>query len=361
MQNTKKILIFYNAVGLGHKKIAENIGWVLEQQGHKVFLENILEVEKNNLGVWGEKIHKFINLYLPFVWSFLYTNPIFINMSLPFRLMIASKNSKKTLVKIRNCNPDIIISTHTIASAVISYLKKQKLVQANFGIAFSDYHLHKYWLYEEADFYLANTEEQKNEMQSFGINPTKIFVVGMVLKSAQEHNLAALKTKYKIKVEQKVILVSSGSLGWGNSQDFLLKLSHKFKECKIIVICGKNEQAYRNYVNIFKNTNILALGFVEDMSELYAISDIFLSKPGGLSVAEALQFNLPIVITHKLPGQEQKNLVFLLEKQLVIAPNEDIFSVVEAELVGMNFKKQLKNNKNLQQILDRKNEILKAI
>jgi processive 1,2-diacylglycerol beta-glucosyltransferase len=59
------------------------------------------------------------------------------------------------------------------------------------------------------------------------------------------------------------------------------------------------------------------LGFYQPMSDLYAVTDLFLTKPGGLSTAEALQADVRIQITHWLPGQEELNYTYLTANQLV--------------------------------------------
>ena len=42
------------------------------------------------------------------------------------------------------------------------------------------------------------------------------------------------------------------------------------------------------------------------------VADILVSKPGGLTVSEALAKNLPMLIINPTPGQEYWNILFLL-------------------------------------------------
>ena len=66
----------------------------------------------------------------------------------------------------------------------------------------------------------------------------------------------------------------------------------------------------------FSSPNFSVFGFYTPLSELYSIADIFLTKPGGLSVMESLQWNLPMIITSMLPGQEELNMQFLLKNNI---------------------------------------------
>jgi processive 1,2-diacylglycerol beta-glucosyltransferase len=60
----------------------------------------------------------------------------------------------------------------------------------------------------------------------------------------------------------------------------------------------------------YKN-DIRALGFVDDMAELFAPADLVVSKAGGISVMELITCKKPIVITEINPGQEEPNARFI--------------------------------------------------
>jgi len=54
-----------------------------------------------------------------------------------------------------------------------------------------------------------------------------------------------------------------------------------------------------------------------EMNELYERVDAIVTKPGGITVSEALRKNLPIFVHSALPGQEEVNLRYLTERNLV--------------------------------------------
>jgi processive 1,2-diacylglycerol beta-glucosyltransferase len=338
----KRILILYTSVGLGHKSIAENIGWQLEQAGFVVKLADIGSVQKGAFEKYVTAAHQFINNQIPRLWGWMYDFGHYI--ILPFRVFIAGFNYRLTLGYIEEFKPDIIITTQTTASAVIAFLKKKNLYKGLFGIAFSDFHLHKYWLYNQVDFYLANIEEQKQEMLKLGVPANKIFVCGITLKPKPELHVAEIKNKFSIGLEDKVILIGSGSLGTGLDEDLITQFANQ-PNLKVIAVCGKNQTVYQQLKNKFSGFgNILVLGFFSPMDELYAIADVFITKPGGLSMAEALRWNLPIIISHLLPGQEQYNFDYLLYNHLVMPQYGDIAAEAQGEAISGNFKKALLAN-----------------
>jgi hypothetical protein len=57
-----------------------------------------------------------------------------------------------------------------------------------------------------------------------------------------------------------------------------------------------------------------------------------------------LQWDVPMLITHWLPGQEELNTKYLIDKKLVMG-GVYTFSAVEHELHTGKFKRELVNNK----------------
>ena len=254
---------------------------------------------------------------------------------------------KLTKSYVDDFHPDIIITTQTTASEVIAYLKKQKLYTGLFGIAFSDFHLHRYWLYGQADFYLVNIEEQKQQMLKLGIPENKIFVCGMTLKPKVEASMESVKNKFGIGRQDKVVLVGSGSLGTGVDGKLISRFAD-LPNIKVIAVCGKNEAVCQQLKKQFVGTkNISILGFYFPMDELYAITDVFITKPGGLSVSEALRWRLPMVISHFFSGQERQNFNYLLDRNLVMSKTHDAAAQALGEIKSGSFKLTLQNNPNL--------------
>lgn len=340
MVENKKILILHTSVGLGHKSIAENIGYYLAEAGFEVKLADIGKVQNGKFEKTVTRVHQFINNYMPFVWGFIYDWGHYV--ILPFRVFIAGFNYKLTKNYVDEFQPDVIITTQTTASAVIAYLKKQKLYNGLFGIAFSDFHLHKYWLYKEADFYLVNISEQAQEMMSVGIAKEKIFICGIILKPKLLVDTAAIKSRLGIKDGDRVILIGTGSLGIGFKKKDLTEIL-QIEKVKIIFVCGKNKKLFED-LNKLNLPNLIPLEFYRPMDELYAIADIFVGKPGGLSTAESLKWNLPLAVCYTLRGQEEENLKYIVKRKLVIAKPKHLFQAVEQELKTGEFRESLKQN-----------------
>ncbi|HYM92122.1 MAG TPA: glycosyltransferase, partial [bacterium] len=63
-----------------------------------------------------------------------------------------------------------------------------------------------------------------------------------------------------------------------------------------------------------------AFGYVDNVEELMAVSDLLITKAGGVTVSEALAMGLPMLIYRPIPGQEEGNTAYLLEHGTALAP-----------------------------------------
>ena len=344
----KKVLIFYNSIGLGHKSIAENIGFYLSQAGYNVKLSDILKVQEGGLSRGGTKLYEFFLNHAPWMWHWLYTSKWFTSLTLPLRTKVAGRNSGHALEVIKEFQPDLVISTHSNSSGIVAYLKQKGLYSGLFGIAFSDFHLHRYWMYWQADFYLVNIPEQKEEMIELGTAAEKIFVCGMSLPPRENVDAEKIRQDLNINPGEKIVLISGGSLGWGLNKDLIMQLIDS-PNVHVIIICGKNSLLYNDLRKLFAD-KATVLAYYTPMQQLYAIADLFITKPGGLSVSESLQWQLPVLVSHLMPGQEELNYTYLLDKGLVMPEPINLIEEAREELETGTFRKNLKENKVLKEL-----------
>ena len=75
---------------------------------------------------------------------------------------------------------------------------------------------------------------------------------------------------------------------------------------------------------------VVGLGFVTNMSEYMAASDVLVTKAGPGTIAEAAAVGLPVMLTSFLPGQEEGNADFVIEKDFgTLIPDYDPAAIAE--------------------------------
>lgn len=107
---------------------------------------------------------------------------------------------------------------------------------------------------------------------------------------------------------------------------------------QLAVVCGINkrlEVTLKKRIPRYKR-KLIVFGHVDNIDELMEISSIVLTKPGGLTTAESLSKNLPMIIVSPIPGQETKNTDFLLRQGVALKAqdNEDVATLVQELLLN---------------------------
>ncbi len=350
----KKILIFYTSVGLGHKFIAQNIAKHLDVSGFETRLEDMLVVQSGKLVDRGQKFFFWMHNTIPWFWSWIYFTRL-TNLLLPLRKVMGGRHSDRAARLIKEYDPDMIISVEVNPSAIVAYLKSIGVYKKPFGISFSDFHIHRFWVYDEADFYLVNILEQKEKLIDLGVPEDRILIAGIpMLPKPVDRN--EVRARLGI-TQKKVMVVSAGSLGYGVDKKYILNLVNRIKEkysdFVMLLVCGKFQKLYDELLPL-QSENLKIFGFYSPMEELYSISDIFVGKPGGLSTTEALLWRLPVVLTHWMLGGEELNVKYLTKNRLVMPVSkmhgnrdEEIISQIITELETGAFKKNLALHEDL--------------
>ena len=100
----------------------------------------------------------------------------------------------------------------------------------------------------------------------------------------------------------------------GPVAEILTELDKVTRPFQTLVVTGRNEKLRRDLAVQDRKHPTHVLGYTTNMHELMGLSDLVISKPGGLTSSEALAIGRPLFIVNPIPGQEAANSDFLLER-----------------------------------------------
>ena len=104
------------------------------------------------------------------------------------------------------------------------------------------------------------------------------------------------------------LLVTSGGGGIGSIENVVENLLGLKKPIQILVVCGTNQALFDALSLKAKEKPLLKIfGFVNNMNELMAASDVVIGKGGGLTITESFSQGKPIILFQSIPGQEARN------------------------------------------------------
>ncbi|NLK87525.1 MAG: UDP-N-acetylglucosamine--LPS N-acetylglucosamine transferase [Clostridiaceae bacterium] len=211
-------------------------------------------------------------------------------------------------------SPDAVVCTHTIPLQIVCRLKKTGLVQIPVAGIVTDYTNHYFWKLDEADAFIVPHECIRSDMAGMGIRKDRIYPLGIPVSSQfTDSNVSSGSTGYKIPDKRPVILLMGGSLGLCNMRAVFASLLALDKEISIIAVTGHNEKLKKELEELssVSATPAAVLGYTHIISKLMDAASIIITKPGGVTISEALVKRLPILIMDPIPGQEERNAEFL--------------------------------------------------
>ncbi|MBU1124817.1 MAG: hypothetical protein KKC84_02215, partial [Candidatus Omnitrophica bacterium] len=309
-----KILITYASAGAGHYKVAESVYGYLKEHHfpHEIKLVDVLD-GTNALFRWfytfgyswviTKARHSWWLAYWITNWRFL--RPI----SRAIATFLNDINTDRFLKILVHEDPDVIISTHFLCSEIASTFKNAHKIHSRIITIITDFGVHQFWVTEGVDLYIVASEFTKEQLLKEGVEAEKISVLGIPVrhKFFQQYDRTHLAQKIGLSEKKFTVLVMTGSFGIGPLEDIVERLS---PHVQVIVVCASNTELYWHLL-AKGYEDVKVFGFVDNPHELMAISDLIITKPGGVTIAEILAMEIvPLFIT-PIPGQETINVAVL--------------------------------------------------
>ncbi|WP_373897926.1 MGDG synthase family glycosyltransferase [Haloimpatiens sp. FM7315] len=254
----------------------------------------------------------------------------------------------RLLPLIEEFSPDIIVSTHPFPSEMLSILKEQYKLNAPVICIITDYACHSFWLYPFIDAYIIPNKEMIWDMISKGISSNSIFDYGIPVSPAffEKYNRTELLEELNLSKEKNTVLIMGGSLGMGKITSICLQLCSIDVPLQIIIISGNNKKLFKELTKLKAEHPQISkvLGYTDNVSTYMKCSDLLITKPGGMTITEALACSTPMALFSAIPGQEERNANFLVKNNLAVNI-EDFDSYKEAFEYILISKDKLKTMK----------------
>jgi len=323
-----KILIAYASYGSGHKSVAEYVEDYFKEHSNHFEIKIIDVMDYGN--IFAKLNKKIFDLNFKFQNSISTTIGYEISdnklVTAPYKEIVKSFMKSKLKDDILEYNPDIMISTHFFPGIAMGLINHKYGTKTKIITILTDYASHSMWLKnnKREDAYIVSNDIVKNELIDYGIPENKIYPYGIPLSSKFKKfdDKEKIKQKYEVNNNKLTCLFfGGGSLGSSFSYNYFKQLLKQELDINIIFVSGKNtklENKCKNYIELNDIKNVKILGFTKDISNLLNISDFVITKPGGLSVTEALEMKTPMVLIPGNGGQENHNARFITKNRFGI-------------------------------------------
>ncbi|HEX9440499.1 MAG TPA: glycosyltransferase, partial [Roseiflexaceae bacterium] len=240
---------------------------------------------------------------------------------------------------LRETHPNLVVSVHPLVNRLIGNARRNYRLSFRFITVVTDLvSLHAAWADREAELCIVPTEEAHNRLLQRGFPPEKLVRAGFPVHpkfAAYGRSRRESRAAIGVDLDAFTVLVTSGGVGAGQVRDLVIQLDHAYPHLQFLVVTGRNAALREDLRSLGLRPSIHIYGFVDNMEELMAASDIIITKAGPGTLMEALVMRRPVIVTEAVGMQERGNIDFVLNHELgAYCPTSDRIVPAIAELMN---------------------------
>jgi processive 1,2-diacylglycerol beta-glucosyltransferase len=273
---------------------------------------------------------------IPQLYGFIYNRAERATEAGGFRVWASEFTARNIRGLMQRLKPSVVVCTHAFPCGVMSAYKRLYDPSVPVMGIVTDFVVHPFWIYRNIDAYAVATPEIRAALIGRGIDPQRIDIDGIPVDPRFGElpvDRGALRETLGLPRDAEVALVMGGGLGLGPVAATVRALARATKPVMPVVIVGKNRRLELRVAEEARRVgaDVRVLGFVENVFDWMHAADVLVTKPGGLSTSEALAAALPIVLLRPLPGQEERNLRYLVSRGAALRTThgEELVQVVD--------------------------------
>ncbi len=260
--------------------------------------------------------------------------------------------------------PDVIIGVHAFCVDMATKIKAKYNVDVPVISLITDFAPHKMYVQDGVDAYVVSNREMIDALEKFGVKRNQIQVSGIPIdpRFYKKYDKNELMKKMGLNPNLPTLLLMAGSFGVRDIFKIYLDIVETEIDFQVVLVTGKNKRLFDEFDAILDSTyeendeNLKSgkydeydseafaedetitenresnkvyaghcgvkptklLYFVDNIYEYMYIADLIVTKPGGLTVSEAIATTLPMAIFSAYPGQEEDNAIYLEHSNMAV-------------------------------------------
>lgn len=348
----KNILVVTASMGSGHNKAANAVAEAIKRKYpvNKINVIDFMSTETAYFNSLVKDIYLKMLDHTPSVYEFFYKFTSDSTKGSTIQSVFAHAMKKDMRELIKKYEADMVICTHPFPCAAASYLKQTGEINIPLITVMTDFCVHQFWLYKNIDIYFTANDLLKKEMVNQGLLEERIFVTGIPVgyNFRVDYNRDDLLAKLKLEKDKPVALIMGGGLGLGGVKNALCQLERLKKDIQILVITGANVALWSEMNEYAQHSKhkIFVWGYSHNIQEFMSVATFLISKPGALTISEALTRELPMILHDPIPGPEVDNAKFVSDNGAAIwvRHQDTLDAVVREVLSDATILPKLRNN-----------------
>jgi processive 1,2-diacylglycerol beta-glucosyltransferase len=241
----------------------------------------------------------------------------------------------KVFSTIKSFNPELIVAAEVAACEMGAIARRLGLTQAPILSVITDYESEPIWVQPEVASFTVPDEHVRAEMISWGAPEDRISICGIPVDPAFDvlHNPKATRLRHGISDNAPMVLLMGGGMGPTRMDQVVERLGKSSTPMHIVAVAGKDKRALRRLerLRVKAPVSLRVVGWTNEVAALMQAARILVTKPGGLTIAEAALCSLPVVFFDPIPGAEFVNARRMVDAGAAVVthgPNETAQAII---------------------------------
>ena len=329
MQRMSRIAILSVSAGAGHVRAAEALRLAAEARGHQATHLDVMElVPRLFRKLYADSYLSIVERH-PALWGYLYhasdraprdsrTNRL--------RRALEALNTRAFARRMAELAPDVVICTHFLPAQLLSRQIAKGRFTKPVWVAVTDFDVHLLWSHPHLTGYCVAADEIACRIRERGIGEAQVAVTGIPIVGAFSQRLEREVCARELGLDprKRTLLMMSGGFGVGAIDQLASRVLAVPGDFQVVALAGKNRDLLVRLQTLAQAHpgRLLPMGFTSSIERVMACADLAITKPGGLTTSECLAVGLPMLIVSPIPGQEERNADYLLERGVALKAHD---------------------------------------
>jgi processive 1,2-diacylglycerol beta-glucosyltransferase len=317
MGTQPRVLILTASYGSGHVRAAGVLAEEFRRAGAiPTVVDHFRDLVHPKFDKWSRALYYSILRRAPALWGGAYWLGDQISVSSPFMLGFNRVGARKLRRLLRAQQFNQAVSVQPTPAAALSFLRSRGEPTPPHTTVFTDFVAHTQWIHPHVDRYCVPAEEIAHELTARGLPREGVVVTGIPVarEFLQQPDRAAARLGLGLSPRLPVLLFMDGSGGgFGRLEEAARAVLGMEQPFQAVFVTGHERVLEGRLKRLAdgREDRVKVFGFVDHIRELMAAADFLVTKAGGLTLAEALAAELPVICFGSLPGQEARNERFV--------------------------------------------------
>jgi len=212
---------------------------------------------------------------------------------------------------IARLKPDAIIAVEVAACEISIIARRMRLTDARIIDVITDHQAEPIWVKPEVDLYAVPDRGVRDELCHWGAPATNVFVTGIPTEAAflARHDQRVTRLGFGLNADLPLVLLMGGGMGPTRMDRVAASLCESELPMQLLAVAGHDRKALKRLARLnAKHRNTLhVVGWTDQTAALMQLASVLITKSGGVTLAEAAECGLPVVMFDAIPGPEKLN------------------------------------------------------